>query len=218
MTFKPVTIGDVVGNFNALLNIYREHPLRPVVECPMIVLNLSGVFEEDSSYYPGLVWAPASYNRHHSYPGGLVVHYREMISLATLLLDKLPKHETLNETNVLSVILLHDLHKAWKNYICHERDQECTYEYNKDPSRNAFDKNTISLQLAESALRWAGSNYKIPLPVIHAIMNSEGGYGTTKTREVSALAKFCYVLDELSANVMDPIMREPEKQAIFNLF
>jgi hypothetical protein len=47
------------------------------------------------------------------------------------------------------------------------------------------------------------ANYTVSsLKVLNAILNSEGGYSKTPTQWQTVLAKYVYVLDEISSNVL----------------
>lgn len=167
--------------------------------------------------YPGMYDAPASVAAHHNYQGGLVEHYLEMWDLyvsltseySVLSTDELPGDYIHRKDLVLLAIVVHDLHKARYNYR-HKPvfvDQVMTgydyerFDYSEHPEYEMLTKTQRNIQMA------AVANVHLPLIVANAVSNSEGGYVVERTKHVTPFAKLLYLLDEMSANVVNRIKR-----------
>ena len=157
------------------------------------VADASGKTEVE---YLGFRDAPAAKGVHHAYLGGLVEHILEMWKYWTVLrLDVQGNDSTglLNNKNVLTVLIMHDLHKAWTSYV--EVESASGVDYGKHPSSSLLTADQKSVYIAQS--------YGICLDIyqLNALYNSEGGWSASPPKFSSTLAKICYILDELSSNV-----------------
>jgi hypothetical protein len=150
--------------------------------------------------YAGLLTAPASVAAHHNYTGGLVVHYLEMLETAKTFYEvKHPQLPALpfEPSEVLIGILIHDIHKASFNYKV--KQDGTGHEYSTHLSLELLPKNARSQQiLAEAGI-------VLTLQQLNVLYNSEGGYNPERPKQCTPLAKFIYLLDEMSANVYDRI-------------
>jgi hypothetical protein len=145
----------------------------------------------------GFKCAPGSTHYHHAYLGGLVEHLLEMTNMAPHVMDLVGAND-LDILDVKQVILLHDLHKAAYHYTVDKDHNTCYY---KNPTTALYPNNIKSLLMAQGELpgfKFSDVGRPINARVMHALVNSEGGYGDMQTRDVSVLAKIVYLLDELS--------------------
>ena len=176
-------------------------------------LQLDSILK-DGSLTLGLMDAPAGKGMHHAYLGGLVVHLLEMIRLAALIKPVIFNQvsfscgmlrgeppcqagDYLSMDDVLRVILLHDLHKAEGTFVV----ADGKLAYAKNSALNYLTTNMQSLSIAGRHF-----NYLTNKNVLNALESSEGGWAKNPPRSVTPLAKFCYLLDEMSANVVSPIV------------
>lgn len=151
----------------------------------------------------GFLEAPAAKGNHHATRGGLVVHLLEMWDLHKKFVGVLEAmqedtSETLNDRDVLTVILAHDLHKGLGMFKVISREPWAV-EYTSAPVARMVPKDVRSITTM--------AKYKIPLTddIVNAIMNSEGGWAECKPKWSTVLAKYVYLLDEMSGNVLDRI-------------
>lgn len=206
-------------NYNALTSIAMaafEGEERRAWQLVFDELKRDHVFA-DKSVSLGFLNAPAGKAQHHAYQGGLVVHLLEMLDIAKSLLPivtlagthTLGKtslagvevsyctvDETLTWENVVRVVLLHDLHKAFQTF-------SPSLEYIKDSFSSLTTVNMQSLMLVN---RFGNYSYTLHPVVVNALEHSEGGWAKNPPYFLTPLAKFCYVLDELSANVVARIL------------
>lgn len=156
----------------------------------------------------GMYRAPGSKDRHHNREGGLVAHLLEMWDIYMkmepiimggsfspgLLLN-------MSRQNVWRAILHHDLNKVWRYRI--------VYGSADDPNlwQVEYSKKDTATELLGSTNKslWILQKYgiELTLPLYNALLTSEGGYAKTRPRVDTAFAKLLYVLDELSANVVN---------------
>lgn len=162
--------------------------------------------------YPGLKNAPAGIYVHHAYPGGLVDHLLEMwdihlVLYNTLLLKDIDAHNHLREAEILETIILHDLHKGYCFYRYPNPDEEKIGKATKWAKGYFQRANEDHLMLVgDSGITvWMcqHAGYTVSsLKVLNAVLNAEGGYSKTQTPWQTVLAKYVYVLDEISSNVL----------------
>jgi len=146
----------------------------------------------------GLRRAPGSKNRHHNYEGGLVDHLLEMWAIWQKLSEvvKAGRHELLSDSLLWRAILHHDLNKVHRYKLVTEDPWEVEYAENM--------KN--SLLSSTHLVLWTLSQHDIRMPAVlhNALIVAEGGFSRDeRPRTESVLAKLVYVLDELSANVVN---------------
>lgn len=153
----------------------------------------------------GMRRAPASKNRHHNVQGGLVMHLLQMWEIWTglrgILRDHNAVHPQLNDLNVWRCILHHDLNKIWKYKMVKEAPWEVDYANEQDRLTTLLgDTNKVLFLLNKHGI-------KVPIPLHNALITAEGGYSTSsRPHAETVLAKVAYLLDELSANVVDRLM------------
>jgi hypothetical protein len=157
--------------------------------------------DKDGRLYLGLRRAPAAKANHHAYEGGLLAHLIEMWRLhkqvlgPNLLGVKELELAQITDGRVLTAILSHDLHKGIRTYIW--RDESMwRVERGNDDSDGFMTHEMKSIAFLMS--------HHIILDEIqmNAFCWAEGGFSTIKPKYTSILAKYCYILDELSGNVL----------------
>jgi hypothetical protein len=148
----------------------------------------------------GMMRAPASANRHHAFEGGLVKHLLEMWEIWTSLHHTLRSYgelpDMLNDSGLVwRAILHHDLNKVWKYKLVTVDPWKVNY---------AQDSLTALLTDTHKSIHFLGTQ-DIHLPVVlhNALITAEGGFSVAKPRAESVFSKVVYILDELSANVLD---------------
>lgn len=150
----------------------------------------------------GLMRAPGSKNRHHNVQGGLVRHLLQMwevwVDLRAVVQAHNAFHPQLNDLNVWKCILHHDLNKVWKYKLESEDPWKADYANEHDRlSQLLGDTNKVMFLLNKHGI-------KLPIPLHNALITAEGGYSTSpRPYAETVLAKVAYLLDELSANVID---------------
>lgn len=150
----------------------------------------------------GMRRAPGSKNRHHNVEGGLVKHLLQMWEIWTglrgILRDHDAQHAQLNDLNIWKCILHHDLNKVWKyKLVMPTPEWEVDYANEQDRLTTLLgDTNKVMFLLNKHGI-------KLPIPLHNALLTAEGGYSKTQPYAETVLAKTAYLLDELSANVVD---------------
>lgn len=150
----------------------------------------------------GMRRAPGSKNRHHNVQGGLVAHILQMwelwVDLRAVIAAHHCFHPQLNDLNVWKCILHHDLNKVWKYKLV--KDDPWEVDYANDHDRLSMllgDTNKVMALLMKHGI-------KLPVLLQNALITAEGGYSTSpRPHAETVLAKVAYLLDELSANVVD---------------
>lgn len=148
----------------------------------------------------GMQSAPASKNRHHNREGGLVVHLLEMYDIwkeciQPFLKNRTSEHPLLTDSNVWLAILHHDLNKVWRYRLV-----------NYDPWTVDYHEISQSKLLGgpQTSLSILMQNGITLTPVMHnALLCSEGGYAAHQPGAMTVLAKIVYILDEMSASVVN---------------
>lgn len=167
------------------------------------MLRADQVFGEECAL--GLYRAPASQSRHHAFEGGLVAHLLQMfdiwveLGLALRTQTALPEYLTDNAF-VWRAILHHDLNKVWKYKLV--TADPWKVDYAPDPLSKLLTDTHKSLQIL--------GRMHITLPVVlhSALITAEGGFSATRPKVESVFSKVIYLLDELSANVVDRLQRD----------
>lgn len=150
----------------------------------------------------GMRRAPGSKNRHHNVQGGLVTHLLQMWEIWTglrgILRDHNAVHPQLNDLNVWKCILHHDLNKVWKYRLVKDDPWEVDYANDQDRLTTLLgDTNKVLFLLSKHGI-------KLPIPLHNALITAEGGYSSSpRPNAETVLAKVAYLLDEMSANVVD---------------
>jgi hypothetical protein len=148
--------------------------------------------------YAGLKRAPAGKFNHHCFEGGLVSHYLEMFEVHKLLNAV---YKLYHDSDVLEAIILHDLHKGHKTFryadINDKTKEGQWFVYGDNPITGLMGNNEQTLAMCMIA------DYKPSSPLImNALLNSEGGWSKNPTKFCSSFAKYIYLLDEMSSNVL----------------
>lgn len=180
------------GNFAVLRNYVGQYApfLLPVLD----------YYKYDKDSTAGLLTAPAGKSMHHAYVGGLVVHLNEMIAIAFGLRGTLRLHGTVSATDFVTVIVLHDLHKAYKTFkFVPDTD---SFEYVTHLTNDQMTNNQKSLWMLTQCPEFDNSVGLQAIfgniDILNALHSSEGGYAKNAPKEQSILAKFCYLCDEAS--------------------
>jgi hypothetical protein len=147
----------------------------------------------------GFKRAPAAKGNHHAFEGGLVYHLLEMWSVYEGLCRHALNHKMdpqfVNDERVLKAIIYHDLHKAYRTYkLVSEDPWQC--DYAKDPEEDLMTTDIKSLWLLNHL------DIKLDPQQLNALCWAEGGFSKIKPWDCSVLAKLCYLLDEMSGNVL----------------
>lgn len=151
----------------------------------------------------GMYRAPASKDRHHSFEGGLVVHLLEMwecwFHMKTMLPKQLSYESHLSDDHALRAIIHHDLNKVHRYVlVAKTEDEPWTVDYYRRDLLDGMMGSTVkSLYFL--------NQHNIPLdPVMmNALLLAEGGFAKIRPDHDTVFAKMMYLLDEMSANVLD---------------
>lgn len=151
----------------------------------------------------GMYRAPASKDRHHNVEGGLVQHLLQMwelwVDLQRVFRAHNAQHPLLNDAMVWKGILHHDLNKVWKYRQVKRTDGVWEVDYARDTLQDLLgDASNKALYFLMQR------RIVLPLPLFNALITSEGGYSRQpRPKAETALAKTLYLLDDMSANVID---------------
>jgi hypothetical protein len=150
----------------------------------------------------GLYRAPGSKDYHHRREGGLIEHMLEMWQLweagfKPMLSAFGSNHPAIRDHNVWRAIFHHDLNKVWKYALLTEAEWKVDY---------AMDLQSDLLGSSGKILHMLQLHgIRLPPLLINAILASEGGYSADPPRTETSFAKLVYLLDEMSANVVDRV-------------
>lgn len=203
---------DTEGSVEVLTYSQREENFQTLLKlcqgfCPSMVNLMLGLKDDrfavhdivgiSSTYYLGMMNAPAGKGVHHAYKGGLVKHLLEMWEFWKVLKNEAVTVDDplLNDQNVFICIMIHDLHKAWCTFV-EDVESKSGVNYGKHPSN--------SLLTNDQKTAWLLSNYDVKLNIylMNCLYSSEGGFADSPPRWQTTLAKLVYTLDELSSNVL----------------
>lgn len=214
-----------VSNFELLRQIPARYFNGHEASCWHTLMDELRMGEElpSGTKWLGLQDAPAGKGQHHAYLGGLVVHLLEMIELAKPLIEivnstavsslvsRLDFDETpvepakVYEADAVRVILMHDLHKAYQTFQL----DNGRLQYIKDTQSAMMSNNAMSLFLITKY----GLDYAANPMLMNALECSEGGWAKNHPYFCAPLAKLCYLLDELSANVVSKVVEHKRRPA-----
>lgn len=176
------------GQYTSLLN-YLEDDMRVGDKCML-----------------GMRRAPGSQSRHHSVEGGLVAHLLQMwdvwLTLPPTIRIPGNTHPHLNDSTVWRGILHHDLNKVWKYALATEDPWKVDYAKKEDPMTAILGDMNKSFHF----INLFGIHLTIPLHA--ALITSEGGFSAYHPETDTVLGKMLYLLDELSANVVDRMLTD----------
>lgn len=166
--------------------------------------ELADDFTIDGATYAGFVNAPAGVGQHHNYFGGLVEHLLEMWQVYVQLKPMLPAETKaeVDDAKVLMAIIVHDLHKSYLNYRVLNDDEKTGKNEKRFFAYAERPETRLLNQDQHSALVLSRHTVQLPLIVWNSLYCSEGGYKENPPKDVSALAKLVYLLDEFSSNVI----------------
>lgn len=183
---------DMVSRYLELLNNLRSNHVVRDGDDEVILLGMHD--------------APASVSRHHTFQGGLVAHMLEMWDLWKAhirpIFVKRDQPWNFTDSDVLRAILHHDLNKVWR-YKLSGTDPllitpwQVSYANELDRLDRLLGPTNKSLFLLQQR--------GIKLGPLHynALLCAAGGYGEIQPRASTVFAKTIYLLDELSANVVN---------------
>lgn len=157
----------------------------------------------DAYYLLGMERAPAAQGNHHNFEGGLIYHYHEMWDTWLHMRGGLVQHdEHVTDERVLCGIINHDIHKGWRTYRLESVDP-WQVQYAEDQTDKLLSKDYRRPQGTFKNL-FILQKHQVPLDEIdyNVILNAEGGWSKTQTYWCTVVAKLCYLLDEMSGNVM----------------
>lgn len=153
--------------------------------------------------YLGMYRAPGSKNRHHDVEGGLVAHLLQMwalwVDLRQIFREHKGFHPLLTDSNVWKCILHHDLNKVWKYKLVETEDKSWAVDYSDEPLGELLgdDVHKVIFFLNQRGI-------KLTVPLYNALITAEGGYSRQpRPKADSVLAKVAYLLDDMSANIID---------------
>jgi hypothetical protein len=180
----------------------RDDGARHALMLQELRFDKSGGIAPDRTTVLGMFRAPASKDRHHNYEGGLVHHLLEMWDIwltdgAHIIRQYGKPHPLLNDSNIWRVILYHDLNKVWRYQLMQDNPMWRVDFAKRD------DK--LAQLVGHHKTFWFLHKHeiKMTLPVYNALLCAEGGYNEHRPPVETVLAKIVYLLDELSANVVD---------------
>jgi hypothetical protein len=149
----------------------------------------------------GMKRAPGSKNRHHCVEGGLVAHLLQMWTLwrglRTIISPLAELHALMSDTNIWRAILHHDLNKVRKYALTSIDPWTVEYVKNEDVMSEMLGSPHKVLQILNR------HGIRLNIPLHNALITAEGGYSESRPAVDTVLAKIVYLLDELSANVVD---------------
>lgn len=194
---NPGKKGDIQGNWLKLTDLIAA-TIHGSEKAKYLHL-ISSIAEDEEGpngiTYLGFRRAPAAKGNHHAFEGGLVYHLLEMWGVWLHLREDVLTENYITDARVLKAIINHDLHKAYRTYKLMQDDPWQT-EYGDDP--------TDMLMTTDIKSLWILGNHGIQLDPeqMNALLWAEGGFAKIKPKWCSTLSKLCYMLDEMSGNVL----------------
>lgn len=192
--------GDVQGNWLKLIdlvaaNIHGTEKAKYLHMMAEIAEDEPVSNDPKGRIYLGFKRAPAAKGNHHAFEGGLVYHLLEMWGIWLHLREDVLTENYITDARVLKAIINHDLHKAYKTYRL-ETEAPWQTEYGDDP--------TDMLMTTDIKSLWILNTHGITLDPeqMNALLWAEGGFAKIKPKWCSTLSKLCYMLDEMSGNVL----------------
>lgn len=191
---------QINANWSRLLSLVERYSDRRYLR---LLKDLGGNVScfHHPKVHPGFREAPAATGNHHARKGGLVQHLLEMWKFHTVLNKTLKQHFTNKE--VLECIILHDLEKACRTFV-ETGLVGRPYVYDDDFDNKLTTGTVKSLWIAMDA------GIKPSLKQVNALEMAHGGYTNDPPKGSTPLAKYIYILDELSGNVLDRIKTKRE--------
>ena len=223
-TVLNITKDQVVEN-------YRDKQMADAYRC--MLDELRGDREVDGMILLGMRRAPGSKERHHPMEGGLVKHLLQMWGIWSTLKHTIRQssggtwHEQLSDQNVWRAILHHDLNKVWRYKVlpaqirCTCGDQTASTcsvhgidrgntspadEWKVDYAQDADRHQAYLTKDMKTLFFLQKHGISISLPLFNALFTAEGGFSRLYPEKETVLAKVVYILDELSAGVVDRLL------------
>lgn len=168
-----------------------------------LLSRLYNDYESPNVLFLGFFRAPAAKGNHHDYEGGLVQHLLEMWGVWKVVRHNfIPQNillgDHINDDRVLRAIINHDLHKAYKTYELVRVDPwEVRYANNSSDQLLTSDVKSITI-LSKNGITLDDEQMNV-------LLWAEGGFAKIRPNWTSVLAKICYLLDEMSGNVIGRI-------------
>lgn len=199
---RELSITQMRENMNVLEGICKNvMPTPQYLKWLDLFSKLLSPRQHEGRVYPGLLHAPGSVAAHHSHEGGLVLHLLEMWHFA-----KIIPSPGIDPKDVLIGILTHDLHKASYNYMYKDGCQPTLVGVETKPQRFEYTNHIVAEMLTKNQRTYqllVENGIVLTLLQANCLFNAEGGYNTERPKQCSVMAKFVYLLDEMSANVKD---------------
>lgn len=203
MTTITLTAAQRESNWLELLSLIDVY-MSPenAAKWKAMLLDLAGDGEtETGEILLGFYRAPAASGNHHAYEGGLVAHLLEMWRVHFALRNSFPQltecapHVT--DERVLTAILAHDLHKVYRTFILvSQPDEPWKVRYADEASDMLTTHDIKSLAILMR------HGISMDDEQLNAFCLAEGGWSSIKPKWTTVLAKYCYLLDEMSGNVL----------------
>lgn len=152
--------------------------------------------EENGVRFLGFMRAPAAKGNHHAVEGGLVLHLLEMWDVWVRMGSVFPLEVSgqIDGNLVLQAIINHDLHKG---YMTFSVDEGGAFIYANSTPTQMLSTDMQSIYLLMQA------GIKPSMQVLNAHSLAEGGWSKNPPKSASVLSKVCYLLDEMSGNVLN---------------
>lgn len=157
---------------------------------------------ENGVRFMGFLRAPAAKGNHHEVEGGLVLHLLEMWDCYLRLKVAFPIEikGQIDDNLVLQAIVNHDLHKGYFTFV-EDSVNKGKFQYAAATSNQMLSTDMQTIYLLMQA------GIKPCMQVLNAHALAEGGWSKNPPKATSVLAKVCYLLDEMSGNVLERIRK-----------
>lgn len=198
-------------NFNTLLDLIgRELSSEDAPKYQHMLEQLALDQQAGINVLLGFRRAPAAKGNHHDREGGLVAHLLEMWDVYTKLRAAYPQLDQpphITPARVLTAIICHDLHKGYRTFVL--VPPEGCYVWRDGDTWKADYANDLSDTLTTPDVKTLAllARHGIALDdeQLNALCWAEGGWSKIQPKFTSVLAKLCYLLDEMSGNVLERI-------------
>lgn len=196
------------GQFTILLDL-TSRILGP--DWHNMVFDLGPDTEYGGVTYLGFEKAPAAKGNHHHFIGGLVSHILEMWDIHTNIAGPVGAADSrIPDDRVLAGIILHDLHKAWCNFVIDASVPSCV-NYGKHPSSSMLTPDQKTVYIASKYVR-------LDIVQLNSVFHSEGGWAASPPRWSTPLSKYLYLLDELSSNVRSRLAEDRQGETYVTVY
>lgn len=206
----------LTDNFESLISLTSatlDAPADAIKFTSMMRQLSADVYDDNDTLLLGLIRAPAAKGNHHDREGGLVEHLLEMWSVYSILRTAYPQLDQpphITPARVLTAIICHDLHKGYRTFKLIAPEGKPTWErgdpwkadYAQDPSDQLTTSDVKTMALL------ARHGIALDDEQLNALCWAEGGWSKIQPKWTSVLAKLCYMLDEMSGNVLERINKQ----------